>query len=456
MNEIWSKAKTTIQEQLSSHVYDMWIRPLKQGRTLAEDHLEILASNDFSADYIQSHFGSMLESSLSSEAGRPIRISYRADPNPDEVAPEEKSKDSSGSDAGSPATTARIAPTPVEPVESIGLDPRYTFDSFVVGGCNQFAHAAAARVAEAPAAAYNPLFIHGGVGLGKTHILHAIGNELAKTRPELKVLYISSEKFMTQLINSLRFNRVFDFKENFRTVDILLVDDIQFIAGKKATQEEFFHTFNALFEANKQIILSSDSFPADIEHLEERLRSRFGWGLVADILTPDLETRVAILKKKAATEGVEISDDVAFYLADAIQTNVRELEGGLIRLSALASLTQKPINLPLVKESMRGLFKSQDKQVSIENIQKTVSAYYKIRPSDIRSGKRSRLFSHPRQVAMYLCKQLTRHSYPEIGHQFGKKDHTTVLYAVRQIEKKKGKDPTLAEELESLVEMLRK
>ncbi|MEO5377195.1 MAG: chromosomal replication initiator protein DnaA [Magnetococcus sp. DMHC-6] len=446
MNELWSKALASVKDQVSPQVFEMWIQPLKIGSRTEDGRVQIFAGNNFSADYVQNHYSQILENCLSSLTGSPVRLVYSVDPNllqkiPDRIA--------------EPPPTKESKPWQEIAVE-IGLDPRYTFDSYVVGGCNQFAHAAAARVADAPAAAYNPLFIHGGVGLGKTHILHAIGNHLVQTRPELKVLYISSEKFMTQLINSLRFDRVFDFKENFRTVDILLVDDIQFIAGKKATQEEFFHTFNALFETNKQIILSSDSFPSEIEHLEERLRSRFGWGLVADIHSPDLETRVAILKKKASLDGLEISDDVAFFLADVVKTNVRELEGALIRVSALASLTKKNITLSLVKDCMRSMVRNQEKSITIENIQKIVSSYYKIRPTDIRSDKRSRLFSHPRQVAMYLCKQLTKHSYPEIGHQFGNKDHTTVLYAVRQIEKKKELDPTLSEEVEALTEMLSK
>ncbi|OSM00466.1 putative chromosomal replication initiator protein DnaA [Magnetofaba australis IT-1] len=294
------------------------------------------------------------------------------------------------------------------------------------------------------------------MGLGKTHVMQAIGNQILAERPDLRVLYTSSENFMTQLINSLRQKQVFNFKDTFRKVDVLMVDDIQFIAGKKATQEEFFHTFNALYEAKKQIVLTADSFPHEIEHLEERLRSRFGMGLVADMQPPELETRIAILKNKASGEGLELADEVAFFLAEAIQTNVRELEGALIRVSAYASLTGKPITMALVRESLKDIVKGRDKPATIERIQETVANYFKITQADLRGTKKSRLYSHPRQVAMYLCKQLTRHSYPEIGHRFGGRDHTTVLYAVDKIDKKRNDDAELAETLATLSDMLRR
>ena len=430
-----------IREKVSPQVFNMWLKPLRLGAPQDTGRLEILADNDFSVEFVRKHYGALLESAIADEAGRTLTLGFRVNP-----------------EARAVELPPREPPAPLPPSSSLtGLDPRYTFDSFVVGSSNQFAHAACARVADAPVQVYNPLFIHGGVGLGKTHLLHAIGNHLVETKPELRVLYISSEKFMTQLIDSLRFKRVHDFKDNFRSVDVLLVDDIQFIAGKKATQEEFFHTFNALFDARKQIILSSDSFPADIEHLEERLRSRFSWGLVADIHPPDLETRVAILKKKAAMEGMDLQDDVAFFLSEAIQTNVRELEGALIRVFAMASLEKEPVTMALVRDSLRRVSKpAERRQASIEEIQNTVSAYYKVRPTDLRSDKRSRTFSHPRQVAMYLCKRLTNHSYPVIGERFGGRDHTTVLYAVGKIQTKQATDANLARELESLSEMLRK
>ena len=444
MQEIWSDALQTVQEQVPLPVFNVWIKPLCLGRALPDGRLEILTKNQLSSEYVRSHYGALLESSLSQQMGQPVRIVFRINPQAEErpapSLPEEETK----------LPESR-------PLNRGGLDPRYTFDSFVVGGCNQFAHAAAARVADAPSTAYNPLFIHGGVGLGKTHLLHAIGNQLLESRPELKIHYISSEKFMTQMIDSLRSQSVRDFKEKFRSVDILLVDDIQFIAGKKATQEEFFHTFNALYEANKQIVLASDRFPAEMELLEERLRSRFGWGLIADIHAPDLETRVAILKKKAAAEGLDLQSDVAFFLADAIQSNVRELEGALIRVFAMASIEKEPVTMALVMESLRHIIRSSERRpVTIEEIQKKVSDYYQIRSQDIRSQKRARQFSHPRQIAMYLCKRLTKHSFPEIGKQFGDRDHTTVMHAVRKIDEKQAADTELADELQTLTTMLRK
>ncbi|ABK42530.1 chromosomal replication initiator protein DnaA [Magnetococcus marinus MC-1] len=447
MQDFWSKAMDAVAEQVSVQVFEAWIRPLKAGGEVGDGQFQVYAANDFSADWVKKRYGGLLEEILSEQLGEPVTLLFAADPALEK-----------------PVASKTQTVTPVQSGGETGdqenfhsgLDPRYTFDSFVVGGCNQFVHAAAARVAEAPAAAYNPLFIHGGVGLGKTHVMQAIGNRVLEIDPDKRVLYISSENFMTQLINSLRFKRVFDFKENFRSVDVLLVDDIQFIAGKKATQEEFFHTFNALYEAKKQIVMTADSFPHEIEHLEERLRSRFGMGLVADMQPPDLETRVAILQKKAGSEGLRLADEVAFFLADAVQTNVRELEGALIRVSAYASLTGKPITMALVKESLKDIVRGQDRAVTVEQIQKTVANYYKVKVTDLCSNSRSRIYSHPRQIAMYLCKQLTQHSYPEIGHRFGGRDHTTVLYAVSQVDKKQGSTPALADELASLKSMLQK
>ncbi|MEO5347444.1 MAG: chromosomal replication initiator protein DnaA [Magnetococcus sp. YQC-9] len=441
MTEIWQAALALIQEQLAPRVYDMWIKPLRLGRAEVGQPIEILASNDFSADYVRDHYGTLLTTAFASLLGQSVSLRFLADPDPPAPKPvvEEPPMVQPGSGA------------------QFGVDGRYTFENFVVGNCNQFAHAAAARVADAPATAYNPLYIQGGVGLGKTHLLHAIGNALIKSRPEGKTLYITSEKFMTQMVDSLRFNQIHNFKEKFRSVDVLLVDDIQFIAGKKGTQEEFFHTFNALQEANKQIVISSDSYPGEIEHLEERLRSRFSQGLVADIHPPDLETRMAILKKKAALEGMDLDDDVAFFLAEAIQSNVRELEGALIRVFLLASLEKEPVSLSLVKESLRGTVRrSEPPWLSMERIIETVAAYYKIRPLDIRSGKRARRYSHPRQVAMFLCKQLTKSSYPDIAREFGDRNHTTVLYAVDKIAALQQVDLDLEQAIHTLAAMLRR
>ena len=443
MKDVWSASLETLKAEVSPQIFNVWIKPLHLGESFPDGRVEILAKSLLAADYVRNHYGASLESALSKRTGRTIRVVFRVDPHaePEALPPQEE-------------TAAPAMPTPSG---RTGLDPRYTFDSFVVGGCNQFAHGAAARVAEAPATVYNPLFIYGGVGLGKTHLLHAIGNHLRTHQPDLKIHYISSEKFMLQMVDSLRTQSIRDFKARFRSVDVLLVDDIQFIAGKKSTQEEFFHTFNTLYEANKQIILSSDRFPAEMDLLEERLRSRFGCGLLVDIHAPELETRVAILKKKAAAEGMDLQDDVALFLADSIQTNVRELEGALIRVCAMASMEQGPVTMALVVESLRHIVRSPGRHaVSVEEIQKKISDYYHIRPQDMRSKKRARQFSHPRQIAMYLCKQLTKCSFPEIGRHFGDRDHTTVMHAVRTIDKKRTTDAELAEELQTLTNILRK
>lgn len=442
MNGYWTKAVAAVREQIAPEVFNLWIKPLRPGQSLADGRLEILSKNDFAAEYVRNHYGTLLESVISVELGTHQPLLFRADPDAKPFSPTPPPK----------AEPEIVAPPSLG---QANLMDRYTFDTFVVGSCNQFAHAASERVAEGSPLVYNPLYIYGGVGLGKTHLLHAIGIKTIRDRPICKVLYISSEKFMTLFIDSTRQGRVNDFKERFRSVDVLLVDDIQFFTGKKRTQEEFFHTFNALYGENKQIVLTSDTIPAEMDTLEERLRSRFAQGLVVDLQLPDLETRVAILKKKAALENIDLQDDVAFLLADAIRSNVRELEGALVRVFAMASLTKVPVTASLVKESLRSILRSpQQRQVTADEIQRTVAAYFKVPALELRSNKRAREFSHPRQVAMYLCKKLTNSSYPDIGSQFGGRDHTTVLYAVGQIEKKQLGDQILCKDLDSLTEML--
>jgi chromosomal replication initiator protein len=322
-----------------------------------------------------------------------------------------------------------------------GLNPRYTFDTFIVGSSNQFAHAASRAVAEAPSRSYNPLFIYGGVGLGKTHLMHAVGQYVLQHDRNLKLTYISSERFMNEMINAVRYDRVIDFRERYRTVDVLLVDDIQFLAGKEGTQTEFFHTFNALYDSQKQIVLSSDCPPHEIPSLEERLRSRFEWGLIADIQSPDLETKIAILKKKAETEAVPLPDDVAIYIAGRIKSNIRELEGSLIRLIAYASLTGQEISLPLTQEVLKNILEHDEKAVTIETIQKYVADYYNLKLADLKSRNNSKSVAMPRQVAMYLCKSLTHASLPEIGRSFGGKHHSTVIHSIRKVEDLRKKKP---------------
>ncbi len=334
------------------------------------------------------------------------------------------------------------------------LDPKYTFETFVVGNSNQFAHAAARAVAESPARSYNPLFLYGGVGLGKTHLLHAIGHRIASRMTDLRVLYLTAEQFVNQLINSLRFKSMHAFRERYRSIDVLLVDDIQFLANKERTQEEFFHTFNSLYSSQRQIILSSDCSPRNIPALEERLRSRFEWGLIADIQAPDLETKVAILRRKADLDGAVLPDDVALFIAHQVRTNVRELEGLLNRVVAFASLTGKPLSLELAKETLRDILPDENGRPSAAEIIKFVARHYGLKVGEIKSKSNAKQISFPRQVAMYLCKQLTDLSYPEIGRQFNDKHHSTVMYSVDKIAQLRSGDTEFARTLESMLRHL--
>lgn len=314
------------------------------------------------------------------------------------------------------------------------LNQKYTFETFVVGSCNQFAHAAALAVADTPSKTYNPLFLYGGVGLGKTHLMCAIGHRIKEQYRHLRLCYISAERFMNELINAIRYDQTNAFRERYRSIDILLVDDIQFIAGKERTQEEFFHTFNALHDGQKQIVISADCAPKDIPTLEERLHSRFEWGLIADITPPDVETKVAILRKKAETENMYLPDDVAMFIAQRIKSNIRELEGSLVRLTALSSLRGDPISLALAQEAIKNIIEEDQSNITIEAIQKIVASHYKLKVSELKSKSNTREIAFPRQVAMYLCKTLTRSSLPEIGREFGDKHHTTVMHSVKKIQ----------------------
>jgi chromosomal replication initiator protein len=335
------------------------------------------------------------------------------------------------------------------------LLPKYTFDNFVVGGSNQFAHAASMAVANQPGDHYNPLFIYGGVGLGKTHLVNAIGHQVLDRREDARVVYLSSESFMNELIAALRRDRMDEFKARFRRVDVLIVDDVQFLAGRERTQEEFFHTFNSLYDAHHQIVLTSDKFPKEIPDLEERLRNRFEWGLIADIQPPDIETRVAILEKKAEFEGIELPQEVALYLATNIDSNVRELEGSLTRLGAFASLNKCPITVDFAREVLQSVLRDRaDRVVTIESIQKVVCEFFRIRPTDLRSKRRTRTIAVPRQVAMYLCRRHTNASFPVIGDRFGGRDHSTVIHAVQVIERRVREDPTFQASVDRLERLL--
>ncbi|MEO7658308.1 MAG: chromosomal replication initiator protein DnaA, partial [Pyrinomonadaceae bacterium] len=336
-----------------------------------------------------------------------------------------------------------------------GLNAKYTFEKFVIGSCNQFAHAAAKATAESPGTTYNPLFIYGGVGLGKTHLMHAIGHNIKARSPHMKVAYITSERFMNELINAIRFNTTSAFRDKYRSIDVLLMDDVQFMAGKERTQEEFFHTFNTLHNGQKQIVVSSDCPPREIPTLEERLHSRFEWGLIADLEPPDLETKVAILKRKADMDGIHLDDDIAIYIADKIKSNVRELEGSLVRLVAISSMKGVPISKMLAQESMKNILDSERPAgLTLDHIARTVASHYKMTIDDIKSKNNSRGVAVPRQVAMYLCKRLTRHSFPEIGREFGGKHHTTVMHSVSKIETLFKDDRNFHREINELIDNL--
>jgi chromosomal replication initiator protein len=367
-------------------------------------------------------------------------------------------------DLGSPGlevlfTVAGPAPEPSLPPETPSrFDPRYRFESFVVGSSNQFAHAAALAVADAlaraesPSQSYNPLFVYGGVGLGKTHLMHAIGSRIQESQPQLRITYLTAEQFVNELINSIRFDRMPEFRDRYRTIDVLLIDDIQFIADKERTQEEFFHTFNTLYTSQKQIILSSDSSPRNIPTLEERLRSRFEWGLIADIQAPELETKVAILRRKAEIAGIDLPGDVALFIADQVKTNIRELEGLLNRVAAYASLTGREISLELTKDNLRDVLPPEGQRVAAADIIKFVARHYGLKVSEIKSRNNSKHVAFPRQIAMYLCKKLTNLSYPDIGRNFNNKHHSTVMYSVDKIEEQRRRDPLLDGQVQSFVD----
>ena len=356
--------------------------------------------------------------------------------------------------ASMPLSSNRSQFIDIEPAED-SLNPKYTFEKFVVGSCNQFAHAAAKATAETPGTTYNPLFIYGGVGLGKTHLMHAIGHTIKARSPHMRVAYITSERFMNELINAIRFNKTPAFRDKYRSIDVLLLDDVQFMAGKERTQEEFFHTFNTLHNSQKQIVVSSDCPPREIPTLEERLHSRFEWGLIADLEPPDLETKVAILKRKADMDGIHLDDDIAMYMASRVKSNVRELEGSLVRLVAISSMKGVPISKMLAQESMKNILDSaRPLGLTMDRIARAVAAHYDLTVEEMKAKSNSRAIAMPRQVAMYLCKQLTRHSFPEIGREFGGKHHTTVMHSVEKIETLTKDDRNFHREIEELTDSI--
>ena len=426
---LWDEILARIETKVNRHSFYTWFRPTT---FVSEDRTSVTVRvpNALFKDWLTKHYSGVI-TEATNELKRPnLSVAFVSDSQTDApVIP-------LGADE---VAALESNPLPTQPGPA-GLNPRYTFDTFIVGSSNQFAHAACRAVAEAPSRSYNPLFIYGGVGLGKTHLMHAVGHYVLLHDRNLKLTYISSERFMNEMINAVRYDRVLDFRERYRSVDVLLVDDIQFLAGKEGTQTEFFHTFNALYDSQKQIILSSDCPPHEIPALEERLRSRFEWGLTAVIQSPDLETKVAILKKKAEAEAVPLPDNVAMYIAGKIKSNIREIEGSLIRLIAYASLTGQEISLPLAQEVLKSILDHDEKAVTIEIIQKFVADYYNLKMLDLKSRNNSKSVAKPRQIAMYLCKSLTHASLPEIGRSFGGKHHSTVIHSIKKVEEMRKKD----------------
>lgn len=448
-SRIWDQVLARVEHQVGPHSYSTWFKPT----TLLEDQGQTLAirvPNQLFVQWLPKHYSLVLADALR-EAGRPdARLVFV----PDAELPAGASPSEAGLDAGTPPESEDVrADSGVSAAPRLGsLIPRYTFDTFIVGPSNQFAHAACRAVAETPSRSYNPLFIHGGVGLGKTHLMHAIGHYVVEHHPGLTLTYISSERFMNEMINALRFDRILDFRSRYRSVDVLLVDDIQFVSGKEGTQNEFFHTFNALHDAQKQIVISSDRPPHEIPALEERLRSRFEWGLIADIQSPDLETKVAILKKKAETESVPLPDNVAMYMAARIKSNIRELEGGLIRLIAYASLTNKPLTIELAQEVLKHVLDHDERAVTIEQIQKFIAEYYQLKLAELKSRNNSKSIAMPRQLAMYLCKSLTHASLPEIGRSFGGKHHSTVIHSIKKVEELRKRNADFNQQVVNLLQ----
>jgi chromosomal replication initiator protein len=437
----WDKFLDHVKARVSINTFTTWFQPTKLNRAEGETLFIQIPSAVF-RQVLTRTYGDIIKA-VFHEIGTPnVKVQY--------VCGEEEQ--AQAATAAAPAKTGQ-AKLDFESSDH-QLNPRYTFDTFVVGKSNEFAHAASRAVAEQPSKAYNPLFLYGGVGMGKTHLMHAIGHTIKKRNAAMRLSYVSAEKFTIEVINSLRFDRMISFRERFHTVDVLLVDDIQFIAGKERTQEEFFHTFNALYEQQKQIVISSDCLPKDINSIEERLRSRFEWGLIADIQPPDLETKIAILQKKAENERFSLPDDVAEYIARAIKSNVRELEGALTRLMAYASLTGTAITLSTAQQVLRNIIASQEKRVTIDLIQKRVSEHFDLREQDLKVKSNTRAIAFPRQVAMYIVKQLTTASLPEIGRQFGGKHHTTVLHSINKIEELRRSDKDLNRTITRLMDAL--
>lgn len=420
LNDLLTKAKELLKEEVTRISYETWIKILEI-QSAENDHIVLLTSSSYQKEVVETKFSDLLTNTFNYITNRDCTVSI--------VSREELEAEAR---KGILEGTEKVG-TPIN-YATTNLNPKYTFSTFVVGNNNRFAHAAALAVAEAPAASYNPLFIYGGVGLGKTHLMHAIGNEILKNNKNSKILYVTSEVFTNELINAIKDNTSDQFRNKYRNIDVLLIDDIQFIAGKERCQEEFFHTFNTLYESGKQIILSSDRTPKDIPLLEDRLKSRFEWGIIADISNPDYETRLAILRKKAQLDKIIIDDEILTAIATRIDSNIRELEGTLNKLIAKASLTNSQITMEMAERAINDIVAQQEKVISAEFIQDTVAKYFSVNPKDLKGSKRSNDITFPRQIAMYLCRNVANMSLPQIGKDFGKRDHTTVMHACTKIE----------------------
>lgn len=438
--EIWNKSLAQIEEKVGNNIIDLWFRPIKLSQ-FKEQQATVEIPNRFFKDWIEDNYPDIIAESIGTILKYPVTVRYKIAEKMDPTVRK--------MDMRLETRRQKLAS------RGIYLNPKYTFENFVIGPSNQFAHASAKAVAEAPGKTYNPLFIYGGVGLGKTHLITAIGNAVIDKKPDISVIFVSAEQFTNEVVSAIRHQKMGELKEKYRNIDLLLLDDIHFIENKTQTQEEFFHTFNTLYERQKQIVISSDRPPKEISAVTDRLRSRFSMGLIADIQPPELETKVAILQRKAETEKIFVPEDVAYYLASKVKSNIRELEGCLIRLGAQSSLTGRPINIDMAKNILQDLIEDDEKPITTDQIQKTVSEHFALKVSDMKAKKRTKEVALPRQIAMYLSKQLTNLSLSDIGKNFGGKDHATVIYACKQIEEKRAKDEAFNRMIESLIRKIK-
>ncbi|MFC7395124.1 chromosomal replication initiator protein DnaA [Scopulibacillus cellulosilyticus] len=447
INDLWKQALALIEKKLSKPSFETWLKSTT-AHSLRDDTITITAPNEFARDWLETRYSNLITDTIRNITGSNLNVKF--------IIPQNKMDDESLNFDQRRKQMQKQKEDQNEKAKIGMLNSKNTFDNFVIGSGNRFAHAASLAVAEAPAKAYNPLFIYGGVGLGKTHLMHAIGHYVMEHNPQAKVVYLSSEKFTNEFINSIRDNKGDEFRNKYRSVDVLLIDDIQFLAGKESTQEEFFHTFNTLHEEAKQIVISSDRPPKEIPTLEDRLRSRFEWGLITDITPPDLETRIAILRKKAKADGLEMPNEVMLYIANQIDTNIRELEGALIRVVAYSSMNNLDINVDLAAEALKNIIpSSKPKVITIKDIQMAVGEEYQVKLEDFAAKKRTKSIAFPRQIAMYLSREMTDYSLPKIGEEFGGRDHTTVIHAHEKISKLLSTDRELQKKVKDITEQLK-